>query len=84
MDIVEILVTIVIGFIVGLIAKFLTPGRDAMGFILTTVVGIGGAFLATWVGQTMGWYQHGETAGFIAAVVGAIAILLLLRVVRGR
>jgi uncharacterized membrane protein YeaQ/YmgE (transglycosylase-associated protein family) len=81
---IEIVVIIVIGFVVGLIARFLTPGRDALGFILTTIVGIGGAFLATWVGQTLDWYQPGETAGFLGAIVGAIVILLLLRAVRRR
>lgn len=73
---------IVIGFIVGLIAKFLTPGRDVGGFIVTTLVGIGGSVLASWAGQTMGWYAPGQPAGFIAAVIGAIVLLLLLRVIR--
>jgi uncharacterized membrane protein YeaQ/YmgE (transglycosylase-associated protein family) len=73
---------ILIGFVVGLIAKFLTPGRDVGGFIVTTLVGIGGSLLATWAGQTMGWYAPGQPAGFIAAVVGAIVLLLLLRVIR--
>ena len=73
---------ILIGFVVGLIAKFLTPGRDVGGFIVTTLVGIGGSLLATWAGQTMGWYAPGQPAGFIAAVVGAIVLLLILRVIR--
>jgi uncharacterized membrane protein YeaQ/YmgE (transglycosylase-associated protein family) len=73
---------ILIGFVVGLIAKFLTPGRDVGGFIITTLVGIGGSLLATWAGQTMGWYAPGQPAGFIAAVVGAIVLLLILRVIR--
>ena len=73
---------ILIGFVVGLIAKFLTPGRDVGGFIITTLVGIGGSLLATWAGQTMGWYAPGQPAGFIAAVVGAVVLLLLLRVIR--
>ena len=73
---------ILIGFVVGLIAKFLTPGRDVGGFILTTLVGIGGSVLASWAGQTMGWYAPGQPAGFIAAVVGAIVLLLILRVIR--
>jgi uncharacterized membrane protein YeaQ/YmgE (transglycosylase-associated protein family) len=73
---------ILIGFVVGLIAKFLTPGRDVGGFIITTLVGIGGAVLASWAGQTMGWYAPGEPAGFIGAVIGAIVLLLLLRVIR--
>ena len=73
---------ILIGFVVGLIAKFLTPGRDVGGFIITTLVGIGGSLLATWAGQTMGWYAPGQPAGFIAAVVGAVVLLLILRVIR--
>lgn len=73
---------ILIGFLVGLVAKFLTPGRDVGGFIITTLVGIGGAVLATWVGQTMGWYAPGQAAGFIGAVIGAIVLLLILRVIR--
>lgn len=73
---------ILIGFVVGLIAKFLTPGRDVGGFIITTLVGIGGSLLATWAGQTMGWYAPGQPAGFIAAVIGAVVLLLILRVIR--
>lgn len=73
---------ILIGFVVGLIAKFLTPGRDVGGFIVTTLVGIGGSLLATWAGQTMGWYAPGQPAGFIAAVVGAVVLLLILRMIR--
>ena len=75
---------IIIGFLVGLVAKFLTPGRDVGGFIVTTLVGIGGSLLATWAGQTMGWYAPGQPAGFIAAVVGAIVLLLILRMIRRR
>jgi uncharacterized membrane protein YeaQ/YmgE (transglycosylase-associated protein family) len=73
---------ILIGFVVGLIAKFLTPGRDIGGFIVTTLVGIGGSLLASWAGQTMGWYAPGQPAGFIAAVVGAVVLLLILRMIR--
>ncbi len=75
---------IIIGFVVGLIAKFLMPGRDAGGFIVTTLIGIGGAVLATFVGQKMGWYAIGQPAGFIAAVLGAIVLLLILRMLRRR
>jgi uncharacterized membrane protein YeaQ/YmgE (transglycosylase-associated protein family) len=76
---------IVIGFIVGLIAKAIMPGRDPGGFIVTVLLGIGGALVATWLGQAVGWYQADQRAGFIGAVVGAIIILGLYRlVVRNR
>lgn len=71
---------ILIGFIVGVIAKLVTPGRPKPeGFILTTVLGIVGAVLATYLGQAIGLYQPGETAGFIGAVVGAAIILIIWR-----
>lgn len=73
--------TIVIGFLAGLIAKLLMPGRDPGGFIITILLGIGGAFLATWLGRELGWYREGQAAGFIGAVVGSIIILLLYRLV---
>ena len=70
--------TIIIGFIAGVIAKFLMPGEnEPKGFILTTVLGIVGAFVATFLGQSVGWYGPGESAGFIGAVVGAIILLFL-------
>jgi uncharacterized membrane protein YeaQ/YmgE (transglycosylase-associated protein family) len=71
---------IIIGFIVGIIAKLITPGDPKpRGFILTTVLGIVGAVLATILGQAVGLYQPGETAGFIGAIVGSIIILLIWR-----
>ena len=74
----NILWTIVIGFIAGLIAKFLPPGpNEPQGFILTTLLGIGGAFVATYLGQAMGWYRAGEGAGLIGAVVGALIVLVI-------
>lgn len=76
--------TIVIGFIAGLIAKFLMPGRDPGGFIITTLLGIVGALVATWLGQAVGWYRAGEGAGLIGAVVGAIIVLVVYRMVAGR
>ena len=76
--------TIIIGFIAGIIAKFLTPGRDPGGFIITTLLGIGGAVVATWLGQAVGWYRAGEGAGLIGAVVGAIIVLVIYRMVVGR
>ena len=63
--------TIIVGFVVGVIAKFLHPGREKMGFILTTVLGIAGALLAGYIGQALGWYQAGQGAGFIGSIVGA-------------
>ncbi len=74
----SIIVTIIIGFLAGIIARLVTPGRNhPSGFILTTVLGIVGAFVATWLGQQIGWYQEGEAAGFIGAIVGAVVILLV-------
>jgi uncharacterized membrane protein YeaQ/YmgE (transglycosylase-associated protein family) len=71
--------TIVIGFIAGVIAKLVTPGgeHEPKGFILTTVLGVVGALVATYLGQAIGWYQAGQEAGFIGAIVGAVLILLV-------
>ena len=70
--------TIIIGFVAGIIAKFIMPGRnEPSGFIMTTILGIVGAFLATWLGQAVGWYRAGEGAGLIGAVVGAIIVLVI-------
>jgi uncharacterized membrane protein YeaQ/YmgE (transglycosylase-associated protein family) len=70
--------TILIGFIVGVIAKFITPGsNEPRGFILTTILGVAGAFLATYAGRYMGWYAPGQTAGFIGALIGAVVLLAL-------
>ncbi len=80
----SIIGAIVIGFFAGLIAKFLMPGRDPGGFIITIILGIVGAFVATWIGQTIGWYHDGEAAGFIGAVVGSIIILVIYRMIAGR
>ena len=73
---------ILIGFIAGLLAKFLTPGRDPSGFFITAAIGIAGSILATYLGRAMGWYQEGQSAGFIAAVVGAIILLVIYHMVR--
>ena len=80
----EILYTIIIGLVVGVIAKLLMPGKGPGGFIITTLIGIAGAMLAKFIGQAMGWYTAGESAGFIAAVVGAIILLILYRMLTGR
>ncbi len=74
---------LIIGLLAGIVAKLLMPGRDPGGFIITTVLGVVGAFVATWLGQASGWYQPGEAAGFIGAVVGAVIVLALYRLVRG-
>ncbi len=76
--------TIVIGFAVGAIAKLLTPGRDPGGIIITILLGIGGSFAATYIGQHFGWYREGQPAGFIGAILGAILILILYRLIRRR
>lgn len=67
--------SIIIGFVVGLVARFLKPGRDPMGFILTTILGIAGAVIATYIGRGLGWYGPEDGAGFIASVVGAFLVL---------
>jgi uncharacterized membrane protein YeaQ/YmgE (transglycosylase-associated protein family) len=68
--------TIIIGFVAGVIAKFIMPGdKEPKGFILTTILGIVGAFVASYLGQAVGWYAPGEGAGLIGAVVGAIIVL---------
>ena len=76
--------TIVIGFVVGLLAKMLMPGRDPGGFIVTVLIGIAGSLLATYGGQALGLYNAGEPAGFIGSLVGAIILLVIYRVIRGR
>lgn len=77
--------TIIIGFLAGVVAKFIMPGRnEPSGFIMTTILGIVGAFLATYLGQAIGWYRAGEGAGFIGAVVGAIIVLAIYGMIAGR
>jgi uncharacterized membrane protein YeaQ/YmgE (transglycosylase-associated protein family) len=76
--------TIIIGLLAGIVAKFLMPGRDPGGFIITILLGIAGAFVATYLGQAVGWYQAGEGAGFIGAVIGAIILLIAYRLIKGR
>lgn len=79
-----IILTILIGFIVGLIARAVMPGKQAFGFILTTVLGVVGSIIATYLGQAMGWYTAGEGAGFIASVIGAVILLTLYGMVARR
>ena len=69
--------TIIVGFVVGVVAKFIHPGRDNMGFVMTTLLGIAGAFVATFLGQAIGWYLAGQGAGFIGGTLGAILILIV-------
>jgi uncharacterized membrane protein YeaQ/YmgE (transglycosylase-associated protein family) len=75
---------IVIGGLAGLIAKFLMPGRDPGGCIITILLGIAGALVAGWLGHMIGWYDQNEGAGFIAAIVGAVILLFIYRLVAGR
>jgi uncharacterized membrane protein YeaQ/YmgE (transglycosylase-associated protein family) len=80
-----ILWTIIIGFVAGVVAKLIMPGdNEPSGFILTTILGIVGAFVATFLGQALGWYRPGEGAGFIGAVVGAIVVLAIWGWISGR
>jgi uncharacterized membrane protein YeaQ/YmgE (transglycosylase-associated protein family) len=79
-----ILWTLIIGLVVGAIAKFIMPGRDPGGFIVTILLGIAGALVAGWIGRALNWYAEGQPAGFIASVIGAILLLLIYRMIRGR
>lgn len=76
--------TIFIGLIVGLVARFLKPGSDQMGWIMTILLGIGGAMVATYGGQALGFYHAGQGAGFIGSVVGAIVLLVVVGMIRKR
>jgi uncharacterized membrane protein YeaQ/YmgE (transglycosylase-associated protein family) len=80
----SIIGTIIVGFVVGLLARALKPGNDKLGIIMTTLLGVAGAFLARYVGQAMGWYREGEAAGWIASIVGAIVLLVIYSLVKGR
>ena len=74
-----ILWTIIIGLVIGALAKLLMPGKDPGGFIITILLGIAGSFIAGFIGRTLHWYSQGQAAGFIASVVGAILLLILYR-----
>jgi len=74
----SIIIMIIVGFIVGLIARAIMPGDQNMGIIMTTILGIVGAVVAGFLGQTMGWYAEGEPAGWIASVIGAIIVLFVV------
>ena len=75
--------TIIVGLIVGAIARFVLPGEQKMGWILTILLGIGGSLLAGFIGQALGWYTAGQGAGWIASVVGAVVLLFVVSKVRG-
>ena len=76
--------TIIIGLIVGAVAKLLMPGKDPGGFIITMLLGIAGSLVGTWLGRAVGWYRGGESAGFIMSVIGAIILLAIYHLVRRR
>ncbi len=76
--------TLFIGFVVGLVARWLKPGNDGMGIILTTVLGIGGSMLASFLGKALGLYQPGEPTGFVGALVGAVLLLYLASLIRSK
>ena len=81
----SIIWTIIIGFLAGVVAKFIMPGsNEPSGFVMTTILGIVGSILASYLGQALGWYKAGEGAGFIGAVVGAIILLVIYGLVVGR
>ncbi|WP_413557138.1 GlsB/YeaQ/YmgE family stress response membrane protein [Bdellovibrio sp. HCB209] len=75
----HILGTLLIGFLVGLVARFFMPGKQGLGIIMTTILGIIGAVVGTYIGQFLGWYAEGEPAGFIASVFGAMVVLFLAK-----
>lgn len=76
--------SIIIGLIVGALAKLIMPGRDPGGIIVTILLGIAGSLVATWIGQAVHWYRPGQAAGFIASIIGAIIILAIYRAVARR
>lgn len=80
----DLLAALIVGLVVGAIAKLLMPGRDPGGIIVTMLIGVAGALLATWLGRALNWYAPGQGAGWIASIVGAIILLFLYRVFRGR
>ena len=75
---------ILFGLIVGVVAKFLTPGRDPGGFVITAVIGIVGALLGGFLGRAAGWYRDGDPVGFVMAVLGSIVLLVIYRAISGR
>ena len=80
----HVLWMIIIGLIVGALAKLIMPGRDPGGIIVTILLGIAGSLLAGWLGRAVGWYSEGQSAGFFSSIVGAIIILAIYRLIIGR
>ncbi|HVK60926.1 MAG TPA: GlsB/YeaQ/YmgE family stress response membrane protein [Bdellovibrionales bacterium] len=80
----SILWMLIIGFVVGLLARALMPGRDPAGFIMTIILGIVGSFIAGFLGQSLGLYRQGEPAGFLASIIGAMVVLFIYRAVVSR
>lgn len=78
------LTTILIGFFIGLLARWIKPGTQPLGWIMTSLVGVGGAVLATLIGQALGWYEHGDRAGFLASVGGAVLLLVIYEAIKPR
>ncbi|CAE6796582.1 MULTISPECIES: GlsB/YeaQ/YmgE family stress response membrane protein [Paraburkholderia] len=76
--------TVIVGLVVGLIARAVKPGDDSMGLIMTIVLGVAGSLIAGYVGRALGWYQPGQAAGWIASVIGAIVLLIIYGLVRRR
>ena len=80
----SLLGTLIVGLIVGLIARAIKPGDDNLGWIMTILLGIAGAFLASYIGVAIGWYQQGDAAGWIASIVGAVVLLAIYQLVRNK
>ena len=76
--------TLFVGLVVGLIARAIKPGDDSLGWLMTALLGVAGSFLASYVGVALGWYETGQTAGWIASILGAIVILFIYNLLRGR
>jgi uncharacterized membrane protein YeaQ/YmgE (transglycosylase-associated protein family) len=79
-----LLATLAVGLVVGLLARALKPGKDNLGWIMTMLLGVAGSFLATYLGLALDWYEQGEAAGWIASVVGAMALLALFSLAKGK
>jgi uncharacterized membrane protein YeaQ/YmgE (transglycosylase-associated protein family) len=80
----SIIVTLIVGLVVGAIAKLLMPGKDPGGILITMLLGVAGAFIAGMLGHALGWYESGEAPGIIASIVGSIGVLAIYRAIIGR